>query len=148
MKGVGEGDITTDVEFEGKTTRIQLTQVMHIPSVGGKILSLKKLDQKGFEIRIVGGHIHIMKANEVYAEALLGGDLYEVNMKVIPAEESIMAAVKRDATTADLPTWHRRLGHLGDTALRKLITSGTVKGMEVTDTHLNGICKDCSNEDG
>jgi len=116
---------------------------MHVPSVGGKILSLKKLDQKGFEIRIVGGHIHIMKANEVYAEALLGGDLYEVNMKVIPAEESIMAAVKRDATTADLPTWHRRLGHLGDTALRKLITSGTVKGMEVTDTCLNGICEDC-----
>ena len=121
---------------------------MHVPSVGGKILSLKKLDQKGFEIRIVGGHIHIMKANEVYTKALLGGDLYKVKMKVVPVEESVMAAVKRDTTTADLPTWNRWLGHLGNTALRKLITSGTVKGMEVTDTRLNGICKDCSNEDG
>jgi len=38
-----------DIEFEGKTTRICLTQVMHIPGVDGKILSLKKLDQKGFK---------------------------------------------------------------------------------------------------
>jgi len=47
VKGVGDRDIMADVEFEGKTTRICLTQVMHIPDADGKILSLKKLDQKG-----------------------------------------------------------------------------------------------------
>ena len=81
VKGVGEGDIMADVEFEGKTTRICLTQVMHVPGADGKILSLKKLDQKGFEIHIIGGHISIMKANEVYAKASLGSDLYKVKMK-------------------------------------------------------------------
>jgi len=74
VKGVGEGDIMAGVEFEGKTTRICLTQVMHIPGAKGKILSLKKLDQNRFKIRIVGGHIHILKVNQVYAEASLGGE--------------------------------------------------------------------------
>ena len=47
VKGLGEGDIVADIEFQGKVTRIRLTQVMHVPGTDGKILSLKVLDQKG-----------------------------------------------------------------------------------------------------
>jgi len=43
---IGEGDIISDVKYQGKITRIQLTQVMHVPSADGKILSLKVLEQK------------------------------------------------------------------------------------------------------
>jgi len=143
VKGVREGAIVADIEYEGKLTRICLTQVMHVLDTDRKILSLKKLDQKGFEIRIIRGHVHIMKAGKIYAEATLGRDLYEVKMKTIPAVESILAMVKRDVSAANLPTWHRRLGHLGDTTLKKLVSSSTVKGMDVTDTHLDGICEDC-----
>jgi len=114
VKGVGEGDVMADVEFEGKTTRICLTQVMHVPGTDSKILSLKKLDQKEFEICIMGGNIHILKVNEVYAQASLGGDLYKVKMKIICTQESVMVTVKRDTDTANLFTWHRRLCHLGD----------------------------------
>ena len=85
MKGVREGNIIADIEkYEGKVTRVFLTQVMHVPDAEGKILSLNKLDQKGFEIRMVAGHILIMKTDEVYAEVSLSGDLYEVKMKIIP----------------------------------------------------------------
>jgi len=52
-----------------------------------------------------------------------------------------MATVKRDSDAADLATWHRILGHLGDTMLKKLVTSETTKGLDMTDTHLNGICE-------
>ena len=71
VKGVGEGNIIADIEFKGKLMRICLTQVMHIPSADRKILSLKRLDQNGFEIHNVGGHIHIMRTDKVYAEHLL-----------------------------------------------------------------------------
>jgi len=40
VKGVGEGDIVADVEFQGNITRICLTKVMHVPGANGKILSL------------------------------------------------------------------------------------------------------------
>jgi len=84
-----------------------------------------------------------MKMDEVYAEASLSGDLYEVKMKIIPAQESVLATIKRDSDATDLGTWHRRLGHLGDLILKKLVTSETIKGMDVTDTHLDGICEEC-----
>jgi len=56
VKGVNEGDLAK-IEFEGKVTRICLTQVMYVLGTDGIILSLKKLDQKGFETHIIGGHI-------------------------------------------------------------------------------------------
>src|SRR5882724_10516691 len=64
-------------------------------------------------------------------------------MKVIQSQENVLAAVKADDTAMDLYTWHRRLGHLGDTALKKLVRSDAVKGMEATSTQLVGICGDC-----
>jgi len=143
VKGLGEGDIVADLEFQGKVTRIRLTQVMHVPEADGKILSLKVLDQKGFESRICGGRVRIMKNMETYTEAVLGGELYKVKMKIVPPEQNILSAVKRDSPAADLPTWHRRLGHLGESLLKKLVGSKIVRGLEVTNTQLNGICEDC-----
>ena len=64
VKVVSEGNIQVDINFKGKVRRIQLTQVLHIPGVDGKILSLKILDQKGFKTRISRGYVHIMKVDE------------------------------------------------------------------------------------
>ena len=143
VKGVGESDIIADIAYGDKTTRIQLTKVMHVPNADGKILSLKVLAQKGFESHIVGNCIQIVKDARIHTEAVLGGELYEVKMSIVPPQDSILAAVKRDSAAADLSTWHRRLGHLGDTMLKKLVESQVVKGMDITDTHPGGICEDC-----
>ena len=108
VKGIGEGDVVADVKFQGNTTRICLTKVMHIPGADGKILSLRVLDEKGFESHIKGGRVHITKNGKTYTEALLGGQLYEVKMKIIPSsDDKVLAAVKRDASATDLSTWHR-----------------------------------------
>jgi len=85
-----------------------------------------------------GSHTH-SKDGKTYAEASLGGELYEIKMNIIPSQESIMAAVKRDSLSTDLCTWHRRLGHLSNSMLKKLVNSNVVKGMEVTNTHLNAV---------
>ena len=116
---------------------------MHVPAAEGKILSLKVLAQKGFKSHISVDHIHISKDNQTYAEAILGGELYEVKMKVLQPQENILSVVKWDAPATDLYTWHQRLGHLGDTTLKKLVGSNSVKGMEVTNTQVTGTCGDC-----
>jgi len=81
-----------------------------------------------------------MKNAETYAEVTLGGELYKVKMKIIPSEQNILSAVKRDSAATGLSTWHRWLGHLGDSLLKKLIGSKIISGLEVTNTQLNGIC--------
>jgi len=116
---------------------------MHIPEAEGKILSLKILAQKGFQSHILADRIRISKGNTTYAEALLGKELYKVEMKVVQSQESVLAAVKRDCATADLYTWHWRLGHLGDSMLKRLVRSTSFKGMDVTKSHLKGICRNC-----
>jgi len=107
VEAIGEGDIFADVHYDRKTTRIQLTRVMHVPRADGKILSLKVLDQKGFESQIMGGHVKIMKDNIIYTEGLLGGELYEVMLKVIPSKENVMTAIKRDSSSTNFSTWNR-----------------------------------------
>src|SRR5882724_5755960 len=41
VKAVSEGNILSDINFKGQVGRIQLTQVLHVPGVDGKVLSLK-----------------------------------------------------------------------------------------------------------
>jgi len=94
---------------------------MHIPKAKGKILSLKVLSQKGFKSHILADHICISKNDKTYAKAMLGGELYKVKMKVVPSQESILATVKRDNTANDQYTWHWRLGHVGNSMLKKLV---------------------------
>jgi len=87
--------------------------------------------------------ICISKNDKTYADALLGGELYKVKMTVIPPLENVLAAVKRDSSATDLRTWHQRLGHLGDTMLKALVGSSSVKDMEITNTQLVGTCTSC-----
>ena len=115
---MGEGNIEADIECGSKTTRIHLTQVMHVPEAEGKILSLKVLAQKGFQSHILADCICITKDNITYAEALLETELYEVKARIILSQESILAAVKRDSVATDLYMWHWRLGHLGNWMLK------------------------------
>jgi len=103
VQGEGEGDIDADIEYGGKITRIHLTRVMHIPKAKGKILSLKVLAQKGLKSCILLDQIQITKDNKTYTEALLGGEIDEAKMRVIPPQENILSAVKRDSPAAVAP---------------------------------------------
>jgi len=140
VKGAGKGDIEVDIECSGKTTRIRLTQVMHVPR---KNPFPESPSPKRLQSHILADHICITKDNKTYAEALLGKELHEVRMKVIWSQESILTTVKRDNLATDLHTWHWRLGHLCDSMLKMLAGSNSVKGMEITSSHLTGICRSC-----
>src|SRR5882672_8399925 len=77
---------------------------MHIPKAEGRIISLKVLDQKGYESRITGRHIHIMRNRKTCAKAFLGRQLYEVKMKIVPLQE----IVKDKPLGSELPTQESR----------------------------------------
>ena len=68
LSGQSAKETLADIEFQGKISRIRLTQVLHVPGTDGKVLSLKVLDQKGFESQKKGGQVRIMKDAEVYVE--------------------------------------------------------------------------------
>jgi len=132
-----------NIIYEGKTMKIRLANVMHMPRAEGKILSLKVPGAKGFESHILADCIHISRDNKTYAKAPLGRELYKIKMKVVPLQENVLTAVKRDNSATDSHTWHWRLGHLGNTMIKKLVSSNTVKDMVVTNNQLEGVCGSC-----
>src|SRR6266481_1756031 len=142
VKAVGEGDIVADIEFQGKIARIQLTQVMHVPGTDGKILSLKVLDQKGFESRIIGCQVHIMKDAEVYTETSSGKELYKVTMKIVPpnlTEPDAGEARKRWPRSEVWATDHRRRSEcISNKVLNTKVTSDTPE-IETPKTHNDAV---------
>ena len=104
MKGIGEGDILADINFWGKTKKIRLTNVMHLLGADGKILSLKVLDQRGFESHISGGWIHIMKGAEVWS--ITRWRVVQRENEIVPSQET--AAIKRNTSTSNPSTWHNK----------------------------------------
>ena len=95
---------------------------MHTLGADGKILSLKVLDQKGFEShQIMGGNVKIMKYNLIYAEVSLGGELYKVKLNIIPSKDNVMTAVKRDGSSTDFPI------RIEETMPKRMVNSEVVK---------------------
>src|SRR5882724_11621753 len=100
------------------------------PKLKEKILSLKVLAQKGFKNHILEEWICISKNDLCQSH---------VRWRTIQSEDEGCTFTRehtghsqRYNTATDLYTWHWRLGHLGDSMLKKLVRNSSVKGMEVT----------------
>jgi len=68
--------------------------------------------------------------------------IIQVKMKVILPQENILTAVKRDDPATDL-TPGQMFGTLGKPLLKEIARSSSVKGTEVMNTQLPGICGSC-----
>src|SRR5882724_3567479 len=113
--GIGEGDIDAEVEFQGKITRIKLTNVMHVPGRTSNILSLKILDQRGFESQMAGGRLCILKKDTILTKTPPGREQYEVNLKIHKPE--VLATVQKAGHISDLePCQHLRTNDGPDTS--------------------------------
>ncbi|KAJ7062031.1 hypothetical protein C8F01DRAFT_968445, partial [Mycena amicta] len=40
-------------------------------------------------------------------------------------------------------TWHRRLGHIGESGMEELISGGHVNGLGTLEKAASGLCEDC-----
>jgi len=99
---VGEGDIIAKVEFRRKNHE----DLYHTKSCTyleqTEKYFLKRLRPEGFEDSHLSGHLRIHEIKEVYVEAISRRQFIRSKMKIIPRQESVMAAVKRDADATDL----------------------------------------------
>src|SRR5215472_8252357 len=46
----GQGTVKATTMVDGRRVEVQLPNVLHIPGIGKRFLSMRRLDQKGFEI--------------------------------------------------------------------------------------------------
>jgi hypothetical protein len=73
-----------------------VTDVRYVPGVRRSLVSLSELDSRGYELRICGGSMEVLRGDMVVIRGTRRGGLYEM----IDTVESASTII-----SADTPTW-------------------------------------------
>ena len=112
---------------------------MYSPEVGYTLISIGRLDEKGFSVTFGGGKCTIQAPDGADVGSTPRNDkrLYKVE------HEEGMASVVEPTLTLD--QFHRRMGHISPTLARKLIQDQFVTGVRLEHTSSNEpfFCASC-----
>jgi hypothetical protein len=112
---------------------IRIPDVFLVKDLTYNLLSVSKLEKKGFVITIKNG------GPEIAGIANRKGNLYKMNMIMKEADDSrAYSAVKMNNSKL----WHTRMGHVGNNQFRQ--SARTVDGMNVkTNSDVTEVCEIC-----
>ena len=166
IQGTGVGHITVQARAGGKWHRAILQDVLYVPELRGNLLSVQQLVDRGISIQFTKKGCKLLNPQgAVFCETFKRGNLYPMPIRVLMPESARMAMVQleefpsegdaaphtdialvvSDVTSrADAHTWHRRLGHLHDSAVLRMVKKGMVQGMEITGGGASTVnCEPC-----
>lgn len=118
-------------------TEISLEGVLIVPGLKEKLISIRNLQNRGYEITFGPNGCTVTKNGKVALKAQNGTNgLYEV--------ECLMARTDMPAQKLDtIDGWHQRLGHLHHERVRKLIKEGLIVGAGIQGQE-SGTCQACA----
>jgi len=104
------GGVTLNCHTPAGPRDIAFKEVLLVPSLRKKLLSVKRICEKGGKVTFMKDQVLIKVGGEIVMEGslLVGNDLYRVNLN-----KPIFSY------NASIGTWHQRLGHLSDEETRK-----------------------------
>ena len=106
----GIGSVTIQCP-EGYT--ITLSNVLHVPSVNTRFISISALDEKGAEVTFASGKAKILISGKLIATGVRDHKLYWLS--AAPVKSNLNHAERRSTS---LQIWHQRMGHMSHSALR------------------------------
>ena len=131
--------MTIDVPMGAEISQLKLTEVLYSPKVGYTLVSIGKLNEKGFSVTFSGGKCSIQgpdgeKVDEV---PKLGRGLYKVQH-----DKDDDAKAVEETLTLDL--LHRCLGHISLKSALKLINNGFITGLHLEPSpNADFFCESC-----
>jgi len=135
--GTGIGKITVEAIADDKINILELNNVIYAPKMDANLLSTITLYDKDYEISMRRPQgMTIFKDGNLVANTVREGRLFR--LKTV---QMLNAEAKAAKTQQSIDVWHRRLGHLGETNVRKLVD--LTDGMNVDLETTVGICGHC-----
>ena len=114
--------------YDGKDkVNIILKDVVFVPKLQHKLLSLPSITEKGAEVRFKGQSCKIMINEKVYSIGHKHGKLY----KLISEPEESCCFGSTNENDASLSLWHYRYRHLGYDNVKLLYNKSMVHGMNL-----------------
>ena len=129
--------------------RLTLTNVLHVPGIKRRFLSLSTFDDKGFELQIRNRQMILNKGSSSLVGSRVG-KLYIAPMWRDRPDTSISTLNQLKSVIAkplSIELWHKRMGHLNGNALRAVKASDLppLKGIVMADDPLpdSSTCPGC-----
>ena len=139
----GKGDVYITTYDGDKKVTILLKEVLYVPKIQHKLLSLSSMTEKGAQVEFIGQSCKININDKIYSIGHKHGKLYKLNS--IPQNKDCCIGIAKDKPDL-LSLWHFRYGHLGYDNILALKGKAMVNGMNIqtTDTVDKKSCEGCA----
>lgn len=131
-----KGDLKARFHVNSQYNDIIISDVLIVLNLETNLISVRKLEMKGFKIIFENGMGKIIHRNNIAAIAFRKQKLYELEFSIKTTEEGALSS----EVVNDTELWHKRLAHLSYGGIQKLKT--LVDGIQVEKVNL-GPCKIC-----
>src|SRR6267142_2635258 len=133
---VGTGDLRIEVPNGESSTPIILKDVLHALDMGITIVAINCITKAGYTILFNHECCKIRHKNHKHVGNIL------VSITGLYKVERVYVAALRPKHV-DLATLHRQLTHIAPDAIHKMISSGTLEGVELMDNGPMATCEMC-----
>lgn len=121
--------------------KIQFRDVLYVPGLSHNLLSVYVLNTAGYSLTFEDHKVLIVnKAGALCLEAFGSNGLYAV--KVRPVRTLLNTVSTSLIANVSSEPWHQRLGHIGESAMRKLVDSGRLPSQALSAIQ-NQVCQTC-----
>jgi len=140
----GTGSVTLTMILPNGTSKLTLTDTLHVPNLGADLISLGVLHRKGALIQSWERGLMILKDGEDLFTAVLGGStgtLYQVQCVNTSNGSTFVAEA-----APSMCLWHHRMGHLSPRTIDLMLHNRAVNGLKIGDPKdFDHLCNGCAN---
>ena len=132
----GKGNVQLTIYSNSMKHDIELTNVLYVPKIQTKLLSLPAMDQ-GITVQFKENSCIFYVNNKQYTVGHRHGKLFKLNC--VPVETCCFGST----ASVSLSTWHQRYGHFGYENVKLLNDRNLVDGMKLNSNSDVKNCEGC-----
>ena len=136
----GKGNIKVPIYDVSKKWNFTLNDVLFVPELKKKLLSLSSVIEKGSEVHFDGESCTAINNGKSVAIGRKHGNLYKLNNR----ESDSAYAVSSQQNRSSMHLWHSRYGHLGINNLKLLKEKSIVEGLSFNSKEIIDCCEGCA----
>ena len=124
---IGTGDVKIDVPNGDKVTLITLSDTLHAPDISLTIISINCIANSGHSVLFEGSCCNIKNL-----KGQIIGNTPANTSRLYKVEHAHSAQIPLDSV--DLPTLHRKLGHMSVDSICALVCNHIISGIQLINT--------------
>jgi hypothetical protein len=137
VKAIGKGKITIEIEYNGNSKVINLSNVQFTPEMTCNLISVRQLAKYSGNVYFTKDSCIISKNNDEIVVPIINDSYLLRNVK---RSSEIARYVNKSKSLIE---WHERLGHISFETLKEAVKNKQINGINILDWNKPIECKIC-----